>query len=191
MQILDFFAKPGSLDIEALAKYLDGLDAARRIEEARALGSKHQPLLWEAAKGHKAITLEDFVPRDMGTMTEVIHHGRNTLPAFKMFQKRFCRPEGNEEHLWGYNEGSTRGIVGPGYFVTHSAGPGEVVIDYTMLPPGKVESWPLILPNSARLGRFVYYGMQDFMRGVSKHVSIGRAQKKGKDMDAWFVLCRD
>ena len=33
--------------------------------------------------------------------------------------------------------------------------------------------------------------MQDFMRGVSSHVSIGRAQKKGKNMDAWFVLSRD
>ena len=43
----------------------------------------------------------------------------------------------------------------------------------------------------ARLGRFVYAGMIDIMRGVSTHVTIGRALKGGKFMDAWFVLCRE
>ena len=51
MTLLDFFAKPDSIDIDAIAKYLDGLDSVRRIEETRTLGSKHQPRLWEAAKG--------------------------------------------------------------------------------------------------------------------------------------------
>jgi hypothetical protein len=33
--------------------------------------------------------------------------------------------------------------------------------------------------------------MQDVLRGVSRHVSIGRAYKKGKPKGARFVLCRE
>ena len=47
--------------------------------------------------------------------------------------------------------------------------------------------------------RAVYGNMIDIMRGLSKHVSIGRAKRvkqAGKPesaqwMDAWFVLCRE
>ena len=53
------------------------------------------------------------------------------------------------------------------------------------------EAWPAIVPNEARLGRFVYAGMIDVMRGISTHVSIGRAKKKKGYMDAWFVLVRE
>ena len=45
--------------------------------------------------------------------------------------------------------------------------------------------------ESARLSRFVYYRTQDVLRGVSRHVTVGRATKGGKPMSAWFVLCRD
>jgi hypothetical protein len=41
----------------------------------------------------------------------------------------------------------------------------------------------------ARLSRFICTG-RDFMRGVSQHVTIGRATREGKPMDNWFVLCR-
>jgi hypothetical protein len=33
--------------------------------------------------------------------------------------------------------------------------------------------------------------MRDFLRGVSRHVSIGRATRGGKPLDNWFVLCRN
>jgi hypothetical protein len=33
--------------------------------------------------------------------------------------------------------------------------------------------------------------MVDVMRGISSHVSIGRARKKNGWMDAWFVLVRE
>ena len=42
-----------------------------------------------------------------------------------------------------------------------------------------------------RLSRFVYYQTQDLMRGVSEHVSIGRASRNGEEMSAWFILCRE
>jgi hypothetical protein len=37
----------------------------------------------------------------------------------------------------------------------------------------------------------VYAGMKDYMRRVSEHVSIGRAYKHEKPMNAWFVLVRE
>lgn len=186
-----FFTKPDSVDLDGLRAYLDGLDHQGRLAATRQLGGRQQARLFEAAQGFKPLTLDDFVPAGVGTLTEVIHDGRNTLPAFNYFQKRFCRPEGKTDELWGYNEGSTRWMVGPGYFVTRQSDPQEVVIDYYQVPPGKVATWPEIKPNSAGLSRLVYDKMQDFMRGVSQHVSIGRAAKKGKNMDAWFVLARD
>ena len=83
-------------------------------------------------------------------------------------------------------------IVGPGYFVAypHSVD-GEVLVDYLRLPPRRPTHWPEILPTSARLSAVVYDGTQDVLRGVSKHVTIGRAMKAGKAMSAWFTLCRD
>jgi hypothetical protein len=100
----------------------------------------------------------------------------------------------SQEELWGYNaSGSLIGTtVGPGYFVVHSApDDGEIDIDYTRTPPEKPEVWPEILPNDARLSRFVYNRLIDRMRGISSHVTIGRGSRDGKDMDAWFVLCRE
>jgi len=59
------------------------------------------------------------------------------------------------------------------------------------VPPRKPASWPEILPNSARLGRFVWVGMVDRVRKVSTHVSIGRAWIRGKVTDNYFALCRE
>ncbi|MBM4381534.1 MAG: hypothetical protein FJ086_19885, partial [Deltaproteobacteria bacterium] len=95
--------------------------------------------------------------------------------------------------LWGFNAQEPKwleSVITPGYFVARGHGDGEVEIDYRAEAPGKAEAWPEILPNSARVGRFVYFQMQDFMRGVSRHVTIGRATRHGKEMPAWFALCR-
>jgi hypothetical protein len=103
--------------------------------------------------------------------------------------------------------------TGPGYFVAHPADTaGEVTIDYTRQPgplpssnahsnahsndgadgpSGTPSGWPAFVPNSARLGRFVYQGTTDIVRGLSNHVSIGRARRGTEWMDAWFVLCRE
>ena len=50
--------------------------------------------------------------------------------------------------------------------------------------------WPDIRLNSEGMSRFIYNGTSDTMRGVSKHVSVGRAARAGKWMANWFVLCR-
>ena len=127
-------------------------------------------------------------------MQEVVHLGKNSLPAFNRFAKVLVRAEPTKQtELWGYNRtgGFIETVVGPGYFVAYPHEvPGEVLVDYLRLPSDRPDHWPRILSNSARLSRFVYGGTQDILRGVSRHVTIGRATKGGKPMSAWFVLCR-
>jgi hypothetical protein len=181
-------------DLPAIAAHLDGLSAASRLQEVRALPRRAQARLFEAARGVRPITLADIVPPGAPPLCEVVHHGKNSLPLFTTFAKVFCRPDGpSEEVLWGYNR--TRPLigvtVGPGYFLARAGEPGEVLIDYLAVPPRKPQGWPEILPNSARLSRLVYYKTQDILRGVSRHVTIGRATREGRPMDAWFVLCRE
>jgi hypothetical protein len=180
------------IDLPKLAKYLDELGHPGRLWAIHTWDKSIQAPLYEAAKGFRPITLDHFVPQGVPPLTEVIHEGRNTLPLHTHFQKRFARVEGDDKILVGYNEQSLSAFSGPGYFVTHAGeAEGEVDIDYTMLPSVKPEMWPSIIPNSARLGRFIYDGMIDVMRGISEHVSIGRAKKKAGWMDAWFILVRE
>ncbi len=189
MAIHDYF-RPNDVDMGGLAAFLDRLAPEARVREARSLAAAEQARLFEAARGFRPVTLDDFVPAGEAPLHEVIHYGRNSLPVFKTFEKRFCRPEREARELWGYNEQVFKTFTGPGYFVARQADATEVVIDYCEVPPAKLASWPPILPNSARLSRFIYYRTRDFMRGVSRHVSIGRATREGKPMDNWFVLCR-
>jgi hypothetical protein len=192
MSTLDFFAKD-PLEIDALARYLDSLTHAQRMNELCKLGAPDQARLFEAVQGFRPLALEHFVPQATPPLHEIIHGGSNSLPMFRRFEKRFCRPpEGkSSERLWGYNHQSTSFATGPGYFVCYAKGAGEVLIDYLQVPEGPPPAgWPKILPNSAGLSRFIYHQTQDTIRGVSAHVSVGRASRGGKPMDNWFVLSR-
>jgi hypothetical protein len=179
------------VDLAGLSAYLDGLAGAARIAAARSLTPTEQARLFDRAVGFRRITLDDFVPTDAPALAPVIHYGRNSLPVFQIFEKRFCKPDAGSGELWGYNEQRFKTFTGPGYFVARPASDLEVVIDYCEVPPRKPPQWPRILPNSSRLSRFIYHRTRDFMRGVSTHVSIGRATRDGKPMDNWFVLCRE
>ena len=129
-------------------------------------------------------------------MAEVRHFGRNTLPAFRLFEKRFCRPQGVDpetpDQLFGFNFQSTSWATGPGYFVARNSEQApEVLIDYRELPTAAVSGWPAIRSNERGLSRFVYGFMVDTLRRVSACVTIGSAARKGRDMGSWFVLCRE
>ncbi len=182
-------------DMGEIESYLDSLGSSERVQQIRSLGRKHQARLFAAADGYRAISLDDIVEPERAPMEEVVHHGKNSLPAFSHFAKVFVRPStSNRSVVWGYNRTGSfiESVVGPGYFVAYPHEvPGEVLVDYLQVPPERPEHWPEILPNSARLSRLVYDGMQDVLRGVSRHVTIGRATKGGKPMSSWFVLCRD
>ncbi len=192
MAELDSVLKTGNFDISRVAEKLDALPAAARLAEIRALSRPAQAALYEAAKGARKLTLEDLVPPSVPELSEVVHEGKNTLVMFTQFAKVFCRPLRAKNELWGYNRAGAvvENAVGPGYYVAYE-GPGdEVLIDYTRLPEGKPESWPKIVPNRSGLSRLVYADMVDALRAVSAHVTVGRAIKKGKVLDNWFVLCR-
>jgi hypothetical protein len=189
MDIHTFLAS-ASVDMAGLADYLDRLDAAARIRAVRSLRRPEQAKLYEAAADSRPIDLAHFVPVGTPPLREVVHYGRNSLAMLHDFEKRFCFPEMGSDEVWGYNEHAIRGLTGPGYFVARQTSPCEVTIDYAELPPTKPRSWPAIKPNSARLGRFVYYGTRDFLRAVSEHVTIGRDTRDGQPLDIWFALCR-
>lgn len=186
--LIECLARP-----EYIAEYMDRVGNTRRIAEVTALDRRHMVRLWEMVEGAHPMGLDHFVDDDRAPMDEVIHWGKNSLPAFRRFQKRFVRPMEHSDELWGYNEQTMRPFTGPGYFVTHVSDQRDtpVWINYTMLPPGKAPTWPAIRPNTARLGRFVYNGTVDRMRKVSDHVSIGAAFKQDKALGAYFMLCRD
>jgi len=187
----------GEIDIHRIAEVLDGLGHPGRLATIRSWGLHHQARLYEAAKGLKPLTLSYFVPDDVDRLTEVIHWGKNSLPAFTHFQKRFCRPKDADDKLFGYNENGEKWAIGPGYFVVHEpedkrpqAESGEIDIDYTLNVGDKPSTWPDIKTNESGLGKVVYGGMVDVMRGISSHVSIGRAFRGGKFTENYFLLCR-
>lgn len=193
--------------IEAIGSYLDGLPAEARWREVQQLGRARQRALYEKAAHGRPIDVAHFVG-DARPHEEVIHDGINTLPLpapWQRFQKRFCRPDGDGgrdadsgARLFGYNEGPTRRFIGPGFFVAlptadrpQWSARGGIVVDYFQVPDGAVaDGWPRVVANDWRLQRFVYHQTRDFMRRVSRHVSIGAAFKRERPLDHYFVLCR-
>ncbi len=192
---LDEYFRAG-VDLPGLARFLDGLGDDARVAATVSMTPRQQARLYEAAQGFHALTLEHFVPKGVAPLTQVRHAGKNSIPVVSRFEKRFCLPAPGSDRLWGYNQNprSIQFATGPGYFVCYGIDAGQVLIDYCQVPSdkpvGKPDGWPDVRPNSAGLSRFIYNRTQDTMRGVSNHVSIGRAARDGKLMDNWFVLCR-
>lgn len=188
---LPLFFEP-TLNLEHLRTVLDTCGPWSRRHAVRGLDKAKMAALFEASAGADALTLDDIVPV-ADPLVEVIHTGRNSLPAFNDFEKRFCRPDGDEPpaELWGYNHQAMSFFTGPGYFVATADDKGEIVIDYGRQPPRKPASWPAIVPNGARLGRFVWVGMVDRLRRVTPQVFIGRAYRHGKATDDYFALVRE
>ena len=188
-----------TMTVQELAAWLDGMDHAGRMAAMATSSRAEQRRLWELAEKSAPLTLDHFLPPSVGPRTEVIHHGRNSLPVFRSFQKRMSRPEDGSARAFGYNEGSTRALIGPGYFVLHETlghpgweERGAQVVDYFMMPDGPVPAgWPKVIPNSQGPQILVYHRTRDFMRGVSAHVSIGAAFKVESPMHSWFTLVRE
>jgi hypothetical protein len=176
------------VDRGTIAHLLDEVGGEARLHAVADLGKRELAALFDAAADNAPVTLDDLVPADTAPMTEVIHDGKNSLPLFSRFQKRFCRPAAASTELYGYNEQDMRLFTGPGYFVASCPPSSDLLIDYGRVPPEKPAGWPAILPNRARLGRFVYDGTHDLLRRVARGVSIGRALKGKRALDAWFVL---
>jgi hypothetical protein len=185
-------------DVKVIGEHLDALPQSRRVAEVMSLPASDQKILYELAADAPAVDFEFFVPASVPAGREVIHFGKNSQPAFRTFQKRWCRPVGLSDRLYGYNETVVRPLIGPGYFVAHETEGGgrdprgAIVVDYYRVPEGPVaEGWPLVRPNNRGLQRFVYFETRDYMRRFSTHCSIGVAYKQEKKLMGYFVLCRD
>lgn len=191
------------LDLARLSSDLDDLGHFGRLWSVRLWTKRHMAVLWEALRGFRSTTLDDFVPASMAPLAEVIHYGKNSLPFATRFEKRFCRPKivggAMADTLVGFNVQSFAALTGPGYFVARDAAGEEgaggiaavaVAFDYTMRATDKAPSWPALRPSSHCLGRWVYGGAVDVVRGLSRHVTVGRVRKKGLWEDTWFVLVR-
>jgi hypothetical protein len=184
------------VDPSAICDLLDGVSHAERVDAIRSLGRGAQRSLYAAVDGFAPLRLADLVPPSVEDGATVRHFGRNTLPAFTHFEKRFCRPRGTDPDepaaLYGFNFQKLAALTGPGYFVAHEdPNRPEVWVDYTRVPDTHPDGWPEIAPNDRGLAQFVYGFMIDTLRRVSEHVTIGSAARRGRDLGSWFVLCRE
>ncbi len=178
-----------------LAALFDDLSPSMRVALVRRLGRREQRDLYRKVEGAAPLSLADLVPPDRDALEEVRHLGLNTLPAFRVFEKRFCRLPGEDAAapaaLAGYNFQTMAPLTGPGYFVAvDDPDRREVRVDYRRLPDRKPDHWPAIRSNESGLARFVYGFMVDTLRRVSEHVTIGSAARKGRDLGSYFALAR-
>lgn len=173
-----------------ITRFLDGLSPQERVEEVLTVQGKWVGRLYDAMEGSPLTSVEELVPADLtGTL---IYEGRNSLPMFTRFQKRFTRMGGV---VVGYNHQTLSFVTGPGYFVVKPpTGQGplgqEAYFDYTEAAPGEPAGWPAYKPNTAGLSRAVYAHMKDYVRKVARGVVVGKAYKNDVDQGAWFTLSR-
>ena len=188
--------RESSFEPGRIAAFLDGLSHAQRVAAIRSLQRREQRNLYRGVDGFKPVTLETLVPKTVVDMCTVRHYGKNSLPVFTNFEKRFCRPHtpGSETpaELYGFNFQTLSPITGPGYFIAREVRDRpEVAVDYSEVPPNCPEDWPSIKSNHRGISRLVFGSLVDVLRGVSDHVTIGSAARNGKDLGNWFILCRE
>lgn len=192
MATLAELLKRPDVKLAEVTAHLDGLNHPERVDQVIALNKRQQIRLWEIAEGSKPLTMEYVVPRTAKPLEAFPFEGKNSLPAFKRFQKVFYLD--NQRNVCGYNNAWIGWLVGPGYYMVQmnpKAPEHEIQVDYTRIPTEHPAGWPEIKSNDVFPTMFVYGGTRDNLRWVSKDVVIGRAFKMGEDpMPNWFVLCR-
>lgn len=197
MRLIDLI-NDDKVSITEIGAHLDALSSEERRRTSLRLGRAAQRRLYQKAAQGQPARVTDFVPEHVPARSEVICAGKNTLPLpppFRTFEKRFYR---HDDVVGGYNEGASRPLIGPGYFVLKpTAGNpawesrGSMVVDYFEVPQGPVvEGWPRVVRNSQGLQVLVFHRTRDFMRRVSNHVTIGAAYKGENALDHYFILCR-
>ncbi len=172
---------PDAVDsIDDLAASLNAATHAQRLAWIAGLNGKQMTALFHRCAG-RALTLADIVGDGDDP---VVCEGKNGLPAFNRFAKVFARVDGG---YVGYNRsaGIQRWAVGDGHYVAYDAtdatdgAPGEVVVDYRVLPRVTHPSFPKLRTNYRPLGPMLTYAwMYDLVRKVSDHVVIGDSFRK-------------
>jgi len=190
--LMALLERPG-MTLEEITAHLDKLASSDRVLQVITLDKKHQMKLWDLAADSQQLDLSYLVPKKAPPLDSFPFEGKNSLPAFKRFQKVFYFD--SKGNICGYNNNPrlVERVVGPGYFMVqmNPRAEKEIQIDYTRIPIEKPPTWPAIKSNDVFPTMFVYGGTKDNLRWVSKDVVIGRAYKMGEDpMPNWFVLCR-
>ncbi len=181
---------------QVISDLLDRLGHEGRIAATRALDRSSQKKLYTLVDGFRPVTLLDMVPASVPQLTAVRHYGKNSMPMFTLFEKRFYRAPDQDpsapKELGGANFQSIQLLTGPGYFVAvESKDKPEVLVDYYRVPSVAPDGFMKIVPNGWNRSGLIYGQMIDTLRRVSEHVTIGTAAKRGKDIGAFFVLCRE
>ena len=189
----------GPIDMREVALRLDALREDQRVTFVRSLTKANMIRLWEACDG-RVVTAADYVPATVPDRTQVIHKGKNSLPLFSEFEKRFTRGD-RDNVVFGYNHTPTNWTTaGPGYFIGHvepsaraADQQGIFGLDYYEPPADRTRlpsTWPAIRKNEIGIQCLIYAKMVDYMRKVSEGITIGRAWKHGKRTSNYFVLAR-
>ena len=176
--------QPTQSEFTALATALDAATEQQRIQWLAGLNKRELVCLFESAKGASLDLSALHGPE--GDVS--VHVGKNSLPLFSHFQKRIGLHEGTVQ---GYNHQSLKWLVGPGHFrVEPYEVSGELLFDYLWKPETVPVGFPKASSNRSGLSFFVYGNLQDIVRGVSRHVTVGRALMNGKLTNNYFGLCR-
>ncbi len=172
---------------DEIAAHLDALPATERLAQVLAITGSSVGKLYDAVAGAPPISVAEFCPPELAERKTLIYEGRNSLPAFSRFQKRFQR---RGDQVVGYNHQTMSFATGPGYFITVDGDDfrRELLFDYTQEPPFVPEGWPPYAPNSSLRSRLVYFNMKDYCRRVARGVIVGAAFKKGVAQGAYFTL---
>lgn len=174
----------------AISSFLDRLSHDERVAAVRGLGRRALAKLFHGVDGFAELGLADFVPAGAAPLEPVRHYGLNSLLAFRVFEKRFYRTASGDE-VGGANFQTLSALTGPGYFCARrDPQRAEVLIDYQSLPGQTPSGWPPLQDNEHGVARLIYGFTVDRMRRVSEHVSVGSASRDGKELNAFFVLCR-
>jgi len=178
-------------DIDALASRLDAATYEERLAWIRSLNGAQMTRLFQRCAG-RPLTLDDLLRGDDGP---VVCEGKNGLAMFNRFAKIFARVDGT---YVGYNRNGfvQRVFAGDGHFVAYDAtrstdgAPGEIVIDYRVIPVRTHDSFPTLRRNDRPIGpMLVFAWMYDLLRRVSEDVFIGDSFRRLPG-GAPFILVR-
>lgn len=187
-QTLNQVLRQEKVTLAQIQAHLGALSPEARVDQSTSLKRSQLALLWQLAEANEdKARVEDFVPSEHPALEPVAFEGQNSLLMFRSFKKVFYRT--SDGRVAGYNDQAMAWLTGPGYYLMKDATP-DPYIDYTEVPDEKPEGWPAIKANESGFSRLVYGHMQDYMRRVHGNIFIGRAIKKGKETENYFVLAR-
>ena len=181
---------PTGITAQDLTQALDAMDYPGRLAFVRALVHRRHENLWNLAEGHMEASLDQIVPADLDPGRTQVWDGKNSMMMFNLFQKRFTRPTGQDDVVWGFNEHFWRWFSGPGYFVGRvEERRGILYLDYKAQPPYAPPGWPPVKSNTG-FPRGLVYGYDDEVRPVSKDVVIGMPTSVTAAGKQYFIATR-